>query len=107
MVSLFERYDYLLLPSAQVFRFDASIRWPKEINGRTMDTYHGWMQIVIGPTLASLPSIGIPAGFDQRACPMGMQIVGRPRGDRSVVEAALLNEQLNPWNKHLPPCLRL
>ncbi|WP_192385498.1 amidase family protein [Mesorhizobium silamurunense] len=53
------------------------------------DTYHRWMQVVIGPTLASLPSIGIPAGFDQRGLPMGMQIVGRPRGDRSVLEAAL------------------
>ncbi|MGX9147935.1 amidase [Mesorhizobium sp. 128a] len=107
MVSLFERYDYLLLPSAQVFPFDASSHWPKKINGRTMDTYHRWMQVVIGPTLASLPSIGIPAGFDPRGLPMGMQIIGRPRGDRSVLEAALFYEQLNPWNKHHPPCLRL
>ena len=29
--SLFERFDYLVLPSAQVFPFDAKLHWPREI----------------------------------------------------------------------------
>jgi amidase len=42
---LFERFDELLLPSAQVFPFDAGLRWPREIGGVAMDIYHRWMQV--------------------------------------------------------------
>jgi amidase len=38
--------------------------------GRAMDTYHRWMEVVIGPTLAGLPVAAMPAGFGvQTACP--------------------------------------
>ncbi|MGH8408724.1 MAG: amidase, partial [Pseudomonas sp.] len=47
---LFERYDFLLLPTAQVFPFDAQQAWPRLVAGREMDTYHRWMEVVIGPT---------------------------------------------------------
>ena len=47
MRKLFDRYDYLLLPSAQVFPFDANVHWPKAISGVTMDTYHRWMEVVV------------------------------------------------------------
>ncbi|MFP3335581.1 amidase, partial [Pseudomonas sp. SIMBA_064] len=50
--TLFERYDFLLLPAAQVFPFDAAQAWPKVVGGQAMDTYHRWMEVVIGPTLA-------------------------------------------------------
>ena len=43
--AFFERYDYFLLPSSQVFPFDADTDWPKQIAGRTMDTYHRWMEV--------------------------------------------------------------
>ena len=46
MVRLFERYDVLALPSAQVWPFPAEWRWPQSIAGRTMDTYHRWMEVV-------------------------------------------------------------
>ena len=46
MLALFERYDVLALPSAQVWPFPAEWRWPQSIAGRTMDTYHRWMEVV-------------------------------------------------------------
>ena len=55
LVNLFDHYDFLALPCAQVFPFEAGIPWPKEIAGRQMDTYHRWMEVVIGATLAGLP----------------------------------------------------
>jgi amidase len=43
-MKVFGTYTYLLLPSAQVFPFDATLRWPQSINGVGMDTYitAGW-----------------------------------------------------------------
>ena len=49
---LFNKYDFLILPTAQVFPFSSNIHWPKEINGRLMDTYHRWMEVVIMASMA-------------------------------------------------------
>ena len=52
-----------------------------DIGDRTMDTYHRWMEVTSYATFAGLPAISVPVGFDQRGLPMGMQLIGRPRGD--------------------------
>ena len=36
-----------------------------------MGTYHQWMEVVIGGTLAGSPVVNLPAGFDERGRPMG------------------------------------
>ena len=89
---LFERYDILALPTAQVFPFSADTHWPKSINGRAMDTYHQWMEVVIAATLGGLPVVNLPAGFDGRGRPMGMQFMGRMGDDRKVLEFAMAYE---------------
>lgn len=89
---LFERFDFLALPSAQVFPFDADVHWPQSIDGRTMDTYHRWMEVVIGGTLAGVPVINVPVGFDGRGRPIGMQLIGPFGDDRTVLELAMAYE---------------
>ena len=81
ITALFDRFDVLALPTAQVWPFDATERWPRRIGDREMDTYHRWMEVVVYATFAGLPAISVPVGFDERGLPMGMQLIGRPRGD--------------------------
>ncbi|CAN5827785.1 amidase [soil metagenome] len=88
MLALLRQHDVLALPSAQVWPFDAAERWPQNIAGRTMDTYHRWMEVVIYATLAGLPCISVPAGFDAHGLPMGLQLIGQPRGDLSLLRLA-------------------
>jgi amidase len=47
----------------------------------------------------------VPAGFNEKGRPTGFQIIGRPRGDRKVLEAALLYEQISNWLGRLPPMI--
>ena len=103
VLGLFQRFDFLALPAAQVFPFDLATHWPCEVGGRTMDTYHRWMEVVIGPTLAGLPAISVPAGFDARGLPMGLQLIGRPRGDFALLQLAHAYEQAAPWARAVPP----
>jgi amidase len=98
MVGLFERFDLLVLPSAQVWPFPAEWTWPREVAGRRMDTYHRWMEVVIYATLAGLPAMSIPVGFSDEGLPMGMQLIGPPQADRVVLEAAADYEQcIGEW----------
>jgi len=94
LTALFEVYDFLALPTAQVFPFSKEIHWPKSINGVTMDTYHRWMEVVIGGSLAGIPVVNVPAGFDERGRPMGMQLMGRFGEDQKVLELALAYERV-------------
>jgi len=107
VLDAFEHFDFLILPSAQVFPFDAGERWPKTIAGRTMDTYHRWMEVVILPTLTGCPALSVPAGFavqgPSAGLPMGLQIIGRPRDDLSVLQLGHAWEQATGWGRQVPP----
>lgn len=94
---LFQRYDYLLLPSAQVFPFEKSVHWPTEIGGHAMDTYHRWMEVVIPGSLSGCPVANVQAGFNQQGLPMGLQIIGRPQADMAVLQLAHAYEQVSQW----------
>jgi amidase len=104
---LFDSFDFLLLPSAQVFSFDVDLHWPREINGVKMDTYHRWMEVVIPGTLSGCPVINVPVGFSRQGLPMGMQIIGKHHQDFAVLQIAHAYEQAAPWVRdHLPPLLQ-
>lgn len=97
LLTLFEHYDLLALPTAQVFPFEVSTHWPREIAGYAMDSYHRWMQVTAFATLGGCPTVNVPAGFDAKGRPMGMQLIGRPRGDLAVLRAATAYEAILPW----------
>jgi amidase len=93
MLALFERFDVLALPVAQVWPFDVDQRWPTDISGRRMDTYHRWMEVVIYATLAGLPALSVPAGFNAQGLPMGLQLIGKPQGEFALLQLAHAYEQ--------------
>nr|WP_207620516.1 amidase [Oharaeibacter diazotrophicus] len=97
LLALYDDVDVLVLPSAQVFPFDADLHFPAAIDGVAMDTYHRWMEVVIGPSLAGLPVAAMPAGFGRAGLPAGIQIVGRPRADGTVLRIAAAYEARTPW----------
>lgn len=103
---LFERFDVLVLPSAQVFPFALSTPWPKSVGGRSMDTYHRWMQVMIPFTMANLPAASVPVGFNPAGLPMGMQIAGPSHGELPVLRAAHAYDLATGWvSKRRPPAL--
>ena len=99
---MFSTYEYVVAPSAQTFPFAKSLHWPTIINGRAMDTYHRWMETVVPWTMIGHPVGAVPAGFDQRGLPTGVQIVGRHRADHAVLQIMQAYEQAIPWLARVP-----
>lgn len=98
--------DILALPSAQVFPFDVTLDWPKEIAGRRMDTYHRWMEVVIPASLIGLPALSVPVGFNQIGLPMGLQLIGQRGSDAKVLGLGHAYHQRTLWPQKHPPVLR-
>jgi len=101
LLGLFERFDVLALPTAQVWPFDVDLRWPSHVAGREMDTYHRWMEVTLYASLAGLPCISVPVGFNAGGLPMGLQLIGRPQADRALLQLAHAYER-----NGLPPARR-
>jgi amidase len=104
ITQLFDQYDYLLLPASQVMPFDTAMDWPKQIAGKTMDTYHRWMEVVIGPTMAGLPVLAIPAGR-LHGLPIGFQLVGKPQGEFGLLQFGYAWQQATPYLQDRPSLL--
>ena len=110
VAGLFENYDALALPAAQVWPFPVDLRHPQRIEDLTMDTYHRWMEVVVPVSLAGLPCLAMPAGFGDAqsggaGLPMGMQLFG-PRGsDRAILRLGQAWHRATDWPSRRPPDL--
>ncbi|HEX5018472.1 MAG TPA: amidase, partial [Actinomycetes bacterium] len=82
---LFETYDLLILPTAQVWPFPVEQTWPTRIGDVEMDTYHRWMEVTTLATLAGLPVLAAPAGVNKVGLHIGVQVIGRPQGDDALL----------------------
>jgi amidase len=102
MRGLFARFDHLALPSAQVFPFPAGWTWPREINGRAMDSYHRWMEVVVPATCAQSPAINLPLGFNGANLPMGMQILSAYGEELSCLQLGQAYDRATLWPARRP-----
>jgi len=100
---MFDRFDAVVLPTAQVWPFPADWRWPEEIAGRKMDTYHRWMEVVVPASLIGLPALSVPVGFGAQGLPMGMQIIGRSGDDARIMAIGQAWHRATEWPQKQPP----
>jgi amidase len=103
--ALFDRFDYLVLPSSQVFPFAVEERWPRTVAGQSMRTYHEWMKSALLVTLAGNPALAVPAGFGAAGLPIGLQIVGPNRGEVACLQLAKAYEAATGWTQKRPPAV--
>ncbi len=106
VAQLLRRYDYLLMPTAQVFPFDIQETWPHQIAGQTMQTYHEWMKAICLVTMSGCPSLAVPAGFNAQGLPMGLQIIAPNHNEMDCLKLGFAYEQATEWTaRRLPPLL--
>jgi aspartyl-tRNA(Asn)/glutamyl-tRNA(Gln) amidotransferase subunit A len=49
-----------------------------------------------------LPALAVPAGFDTRGLPVGLQIVGRPGSDALLLEIGIVLQARTDWHGRVP-----
>ena len=101
-----ERFDYIVVPTAQVFPFDVDQHWPQEIAGQKMQTYHEWMKGALLVTMSGCPALAAPAGFSSRGLPIGIQLIAPNRQEFSCLQLAYAYESAAGLvNRPLPPLI--
>jgi amidase len=107
MRRFFERYDFLVLPTAQVFPFAADLHWPERIGANKMQTYHEWMKGTLLVTMSGCPSLAVPAGFSAQGLPIGIQIIAPNRRELDCLSLGVAYEAATNCSNARPPPLLL
>lgn len=102
VVALGQEFDAFVLPSAQVWPFPKGWRYPEQINGVAMDTYHRWMEVVVPVSLIGVPSLALPAGFGDAGLPMGLQLFGLRGQDRQMLTMGQAYHGVQDWTAQAP-----
>lgn len=104
MLGLLSRFDHLLTPAMAVPPFPVEQNYPETVAGRKMETYVDWIAPTFVLSLTGLPVGAVPCGLDPEGLPVGLQIVGRPFGEESVLALAGTIQDACPIG--LPPMVR-
>jgi len=90
----FKTYDLLLAPATIVPPFPVQNRYVAECAGKKFDNYLEWLGIVYAITLACCPALSLPCGFTASGLPVGLQMVGPPRGEAPLLAGAKVLEDI-------------
>ncbi len=92
VAAFFDQYDLLLCPTVAVPPFPVEQAYPTRIGDEELSSYIDWMYLTFVVTLTGCPALSLPCGFTRSGMPVGLQLIGRSRGDAAVLAAAALLE---------------
>jgi aspartyl-tRNA(Asn)/glutamyl-tRNA(Gln) amidotransferase subunit A len=92
----FERFDALVTPTSPTVPF--------KIGEKVDDPLQMYLSDVctLPINIAGIPAISIPAGFVD-GLPVGMQVIGKPLSEETLLRIAFAYEQATDWHKRRPP----
>ena len=75
-----------------------------KIGEKTTDPLQMYLSDIftISTNLAGLPALSLPCGFDSKGLPIGLQIIGKPLDESTILRAAFAYEQATDWHKRKP-----
>jgi amidase len=87
------RYDALAAPVTQLPPFSVEEEYPRQVAGRPMGSYLERFRSCSRISATAHPAIAVPAGFTHDGLPIGLQLVGRHRGELALLQLAHALEQ--------------
>ena len=94
---LFEKYDLLLTPTSPTVAYEIGTK-----SNNPLEMYLADL-CTVSVNIAGLPGISIPCGVDKAGLPIGLQLIGKPFGEETIIQAAYTYEQEVKFReKHKP-----
>ena len=92
----FKRCDVIVTPTAPTTAFKLGEKIQDPLQMYLSDIY------TISINLAGLPALSLPCGFDGDGLPIGMQIIGKPFDEATILRVAHAYEQTTEWHMKKP-----
>ncbi len=92
----FKKVDVIITPTTPTPAF--------KIGEKTHDPLQMYLSDIftISVNLAGVPGASIPCGFTKDELPIGLQIIGRPFDEETIIKTAYTFEQSTDWHKRKP-----
>lgn len=84
----FAHFDVLACPVVGNMPHPQSEEWVQHVGGQTLTGYMDWLRFAFLATVTGLPAISVPVGLGPRGLPVGLQLIGKPRGEAGLLAAA-------------------
>lgn len=92
----FEKYDFVLGPVAPTTAPKAGDSLADPLQMYLGDIYTVMINI------AGLPAVSLPCGFDKNNMPIGMQLIGRPFDEKTILQAGFAYQSTTDFHKQKP-----
>jgi len=101
LIPFFQKYDLFLTPTVATTAYDLFVFGPSEVAGEAVG--NALEPFFTFPfNLSGQPAASVPAGFTQAGLPVGLQIVGRPFDEATILRASARFEEARPWADRWP-----
>ena len=92
LLEMFSTFDVLACPTVGCMPHKQSEEWVGQVGGQTLSGYMDWLRFAFLATTTGLPAISVPVGLGPRGLPVGIQLIGKPRGEADLLAAARVVE---------------
>jgi amidase len=105
-LAFFDSHDVLLAPAASVMPWCNDVPDVLEIDGQPLDTIADYLAITFIVSLVGFPVVTLPAPLLGHHLPFGVQLIGPPGSDLSLLAIARRFEREAGWSFVKPPLWR-
>ncbi|MCX8131645.1 MAG: Asp-tRNA(Asn)/Glu-tRNA(Gln) amidotransferase subunit GatA [Clostridia bacterium] len=92
----FKKYDLVLGPTAPTTAFKVGEKTDNPLEMYLVDIY------TVSVNIAGLPGLVVPCGFDSSNLPIGMQLIGKPFDESTLLKVGYTFEQNTDFHKRKP-----
>jgi len=92
MRQLFDIYDVFATPVVGCMPHPVEEDWVRTVGNQELTGYMDWLRFAFLATTAGLPAISVPVGIGPGGMPVGIQLIGKPRGEAELLASARIVE---------------
>lgn len=86
-------HDVLAIPVVGLEPGPVEEEYPPQVAGEPVADYVDWLRFSFLATTTALPALSLPVGFTASGMPVGLQLVGPPRGEATLLSVARAVEE--------------